>query len=39
MVRDKDFDSTVPLPPGLTIAAIKRSVDYIERDAKEFVDP
>ena len=38
MDRDEWFDSSVPLPPGLTASAIRRAVDYIERELSELVD-
>jgi len=38
MVRKGDFDSAVPLPPGLDLAAIRRAVDYIEKELAELVD-
>jgi hypothetical protein len=38
MARDDEFDKDVPLPPGLTIAAIRKAIDYIERRASEFID-
>ncbi len=38
MVRKDDFDSSVPLPPGLTITSIRNSIDYIERELAELVD-
>jgi hypothetical protein len=38
MVRSADFDKSVPLPPGLEISAIKRAVEYIERELAELVD-
>ena len=38
MARTEDFDKTVALPPGLTIAAIKKSVEYIERELANFVE-
>ena len=38
MVRKDDFDPRVPLPPGLDVAAIRRAVDYIERELAELVD-
>ncbi len=38
MVRKDDFDKGVPLPPGLTIAAIRNAVDYIERQLAELVE-
>ena len=33
MARSQDFDPSVPLPSGLAIAAIRKSIDYIEREA------
>jgi hypothetical protein len=38
MTRVDDFDSSVPLPPGLTTSAIRKSVDYIEKELAELVD-
>jgi len=38
MARTEDFDKSVALPPGLTIASIKKSVEYIERELSNFVD-
>lgn len=38
MARTEDFDKSVALPPGLTIAAIKKSVEYIERELSTFVE-
>jgi hypothetical protein len=38
MARKGDFNPEVPLPPGLDIAAIRRAVDYIERELSEFVE-
>jgi hypothetical protein len=38
MIRVADFDSSVSLPPGLTLSAIRKSVDYIERELAELVD-
>jgi hypothetical protein len=38
MTRAADFDKSVPLPPGLTISAIRKSVDYIERELSELID-
>lgn len=38
MVKDRDFSRDVELPPGLTIAAIKKSVEYIEREAGNLVE-
>jgi len=38
MVRNDDFDPAVPLPPGLTIAAIRKSIEYVERELPDLVD-
>jgi hypothetical protein len=38
MTRAADFDKSVALPPGLTISAIRKSVDYIERELSELID-
>ena len=38
MDRGEWFDSSVPLPLGLTVSAIRRAVDYIERELSELVD-
>jgi hypothetical protein len=38
VVQQEDFDATVPLPPGLTVAAVRRAVEYIERELAELVD-
>lgn len=38
MVRAADFREDVPLPPGLTIAAIRRSIAYIENELAELID-
>ncbi len=38
MVRKDDFDSDVPLPGGLTIAAIRNAIDYIERELADLVE-
>jgi hypothetical protein len=38
MARAADFDKTVPLPPGLTTTAIRKSIEYIERDLAELID-
>ena len=38
MVRKGDFDQSVPLPPGLDVAAIRRAVQYIERELADLVD-
>jgi hypothetical protein len=38
MVRKDSFDSTVALPPGLTIEAIKRAIKYLEKQLIDFVE-
>ena len=38
MDRSDWFDSTVPLPQGLTLAAIRRAIEYIERELAELVE-
>ena len=38
MVRTSDFFPQVPLPAGLAIAAIKKAIEYIERELADLVD-
>lgn len=38
MAQKRDFDSTVTLPPGLEIAAIRKAIDYLERELADLVD-
>jgi hypothetical protein len=38
MARKDDFIAAVPLPPGLDAAAIRRAIDYIERELVELVE-
>lgn len=38
MARGADCDKAVPLPPGLTLAAIRKSIEYIEKELSELVD-
>ncbi len=38
MDRNDWLDSSVPLPPGLTLAAVRRSIEYIERELAELVE-
>jgi hypothetical protein len=38
MAEREDFDPAVPLPPGLELAAIRRALDYIERELSDLVD-
>jgi hypothetical protein len=38
MARAADFRKDVPLPPGLTVPALRKSIDYIERELSELID-
>ncbi len=38
MVRKDDFATSVPLPPGLTITAIRKAIEYVERELADLVD-
>jgi hypothetical protein len=38
MARRDDFDPTVQLPPGLDIGAIRRAIDYMERELADLVE-
>lgn len=38
MVRPEDFNNNVALPPGLTITAIRKAIEYIERELSELVE-
>lgn len=38
MPKGKDFNKDVPLPAGLTLTAIGKSIEYVERQASELVD-
>lgn len=38
MARARDFDRSVPLPPGLEISALRRAIEYVEKQLAEFVD-
>ncbi len=38
MVDNRDFKSSVPLPLGLEIAAIRRAIEYIERELSDWVE-
>ncbi len=38
MVREADFDRSVALPPGLTIAAVRRAIGYVERELADLID-
>jgi len=38
MARKEDCNPSVPLPPGLDIGAIRRAIDYIEKELAELVE-
>lgn len=38
MARKDDFDSSVALPPGLDVGAIRRAIDYIERELVDLIE-
>ena len=38
MVNESDFDRSVALPPGLTVAAIRKAIEYVEREMADLVD-
>ncbi len=38
MVQQNDFNPQVKLPPGLTITAIKKTIEYMERELADLVD-
>ncbi len=38
MARKEDFNPSVPLPPGLDIGAIRRAIDYIEKELADLVE-
>jgi hypothetical protein len=38
MVRAGDFDKSVVLPPGLTLAAIRKAIEYVEREGSELIE-
>lgn len=38
MVRKDDFNAEVALPPGLTVVAIRKAVEYIERGLTDLVE-
>ena len=38
MTSLSDFDTSVPLPQGLEIGAIRRAIDYVEKELAELVD-
>jgi hypothetical protein len=38
MARSNDFDPSVALPPGMTIVAIRKSIEFIERELADLVE-
>jgi hypothetical protein len=38
MARSQDLNSSVALPPSLTTTAIRKSIEYVERELTDFVD-
>ncbi len=38
MARAADFNKSVALPPGLTISAIRKPTEYIEKELSQLVD-
>jgi len=38
MARAGDFNKSVPLPPGLSVAAVRKSIDYVERELSHLID-
>lgn len=38
MARKEDCDTSVPLPPGLSLVAIRKAVDYLERQLADLVE-
>ena len=38
MARKQDFHYDVPLPPGLTIEAIKRAIEFMEKELADLVE-
>lgn len=38
MARRDDFNPSIPLPPGLDITAIRRAIDYVERELADLVE-
>lgn len=38
MVQRDDFDLGVPLPPGLTVTAIRKAIEYVERELADLMD-
>ena len=38
MVRKDDFRASVELPPGLTVTAIRKTIEYVERELADLVE-
>ena len=38
MARKADFDTSVALPPGLDLAAIRRAIQYVEKNLADLID-
>ncbi len=38
MARRSDFNPSVPLPPGTEVGAIRRAIDYIEKELADLVE-
>ena len=38
MAKRTDFDDAVPLPPGLDTVAIRKAIEYVEKQLVDFVD-
>ncbi len=38
MVRKDDFDHSVPLPPGIDCTAIRRAIEYMEKELSDLVE-
>jgi hypothetical protein len=38
MARKEDFDRSVPLPPGLSVVAIRKAIDCVERHLADLVE-
>ena len=38
MARASDFDSSVPLPPGLDIVAIRKAIVHVEKELADLID-
>jgi hypothetical protein len=38
MTKTSDFNKAVPLPSGLTVTAIRKSIEYIEKELSQLVD-